>query len=811
MKRSLVFLVSFLIFSTFLFCYELTLVSKMESIYLAQNWITFINKIPLEGKLGEYQIKFIEQVNHKGFPLCEIYHLYPKGHILVPSYKEFPPVKSFSLISDFNSKSMGYEFSILEELKAAFEFLQSYSLGESKELEMSLRQNSIQWNKFVGIDLQGARLKEPEFKPRKSKADKKTFILKDIFGVKLETTTASPLLKTKWGQGEPYWNGCPTLGGYRCVVGCVATAMAQIMRYYKWPNNGEGSHSYYWSDGGEWLNADFSDSYDWDYMPNEKGDYDTARESEAVAELCYEAGVSVNMSYGTEGSSAYVSRVDDALKVYFNYSNAVRVVYRYYYSNVDEWFDVLKNQRDLSRPLEFAMYSPDDSGHAVVIDGYLVSDGLKQVHINMGWNGWYDAYYTLDNILEEGIFDFTDTFWQHAVIDIIPLSATQYTLTLTSSGGGTTDPTPGSYTYDEGTQVAISAIPDNGYEFSGWSGDASGTDNPLTIAMDSNKSIKANFVQQTAQYTLTITAVAGGTTNPAPGSYTYVEGTQVAITAIADGGYRFTGWSGDASGLTNPITVTMNSNKSVKANFIRQYTLTLISGNGGTTEPTPGEHVYDEGTEVTITAIAETNYRFGEWSGDASGTSNPITVTMNSDKSITASFIRLYKLYLASEEHGSTDPAPGEHIYDEGTEVSVTALPDTHYRFNGWSGDVSSEKKNDNPLTITMNSDKSLIASFQRIIYPPLNFTGEKVLNYSLSQDEYIDVLTWEANPDNENIEKYRIYLIEGESRSLLIELDVNTFKYWHRNVEKDTQYAYALIAVNNENREGDPAYISVK
>ena len=117
----------------------------------------------------------------------------------------------------------------------------------------------------------------------------------------------------------------------------------------------------------------------------------------------------------------------------------------------------------------------------------------------------------------------------------------------------------------------------------------------------------------------------------------------------------------------------------------------------------------------------------------------------------------------------------------------------------------------DNPLAITMNSDKSLTASFIRIIYPPLNLTGEKVLNYSLSQDEYINILTWEANPNNENIEKYRIYQMEGESRSLLIELDANTYKYWHRNVEKDKQYVYALIAVNNENREGDAAYISIK
>jgi|GEM_PF-5612987 len=71
---------------------------------------------------------------------------------------------------------------------------------------------------------------------------------------------------------------------------------------------------------------------------------------------------------------------------------------------------------------------------------------------------------------------------------------------------------------------------------------------------------------------------------------------------------------------------------------------------------------------------------------------------MNSDKSITANFIRQYKLALASEEHGTTDPIPGEHIYDEGTKVIVTAIPDTHYRFNGWSGNVPSGKENDNPI-----------------------------------------------------------------------------------------------------------------
>lgn len=250
-------------------------------------------------------------------------------------------------------------------------------------------------------------------------------------GEKLETVQANPLLSTQWSQDDPYWNWCPIFGAKRCYVGCTATAMAQIMRYYKWPKKGEGSHSYYWSKGSKALSADFSDSYDWDYMPNNAWEYDTNKEKEAVAELCYEAGISVDMAYGPEGSGAYVFDVDDALKTYFKYSDEARVVWRMDYKNANNFFNELKAQRDLSRPAEFAIYSVD-SGHAVVVDGYLITDGLKQVHINMGWGGYYDAYYTVDSIL-----DYTDAFWQHAVIDIFPFAEDQLpSISITSPQNG---------------------------------------------------------------------------------------------------------------------------------------------------------------------------------------------------------------------------------------------------------------------------------------------------------------------------------------------------------------------------------------
>jgi len=244
------------------------------------------------------------------------------------------------------------------------------------------------------------------------------------------------------------------------------------------------------------------------------------------------------------------------------------------------------------------------------------------------------------------------------------------------------------------------------------------------------------------------------------------------------------------------------------------HSLTLIAGKGGTTDPEPGTYNYCDGTEVTIKAIPDEGYGFSQWIGDVpygKENENPITITMDSDKWIKAKFILGYTLTISSGPGGATNPPPGAYAYPSGTEVTITARPDTHYRLSEWTGDVPSGKESNNPITITMNSNKSIKANFIRIIYPPSNFSGQKVLNRSLSQAEYINVLTWQAHPDNVNITKYRIYQVEDESQSLLVELNADTFQYWHRKVEKDRQYDYVLVAVNDEGREGDPAYITVQ
>jgi len=172
---------------------------------------------------------------------------------------------------------------------------------------------------------------------------------------------------------------------------------------------------------------------------------------------------------------------------------------------------------------------------------------------------------------------------------------------------------------------------------------------------------------------------------------------------------------------------------------------------------------------------------------------------------------KVYSLTIQAGSGGTTNPVPGKYVYTTITNVLVTAVPDTHFRFVSWTGNVPQNSVTNNPITLPVNSEKILHANFQRIIYPPISATGQKAINRSLSQREYINVITWQANPDNEDITRYRIYLINAGGEELIKELNAHTFEYWDKNVEKDTLYRYKLVAVNSNLREGDPVYLDLQ
>ena len=205
------------------------------------------------------------------------------------------------------------------------------------------------------------------------------------------TTVVAPLIQTQWDQDWPYNNLCPD----GTVTGCVATAMAQMMKYWNYPPTGIGMHSYEWS--GQTLSADFGSTiYDWDNMLNSYSSNSTEAQQNAVATLMFHCGVSVDMNYGpgwAGGSGAFAESIAGALINYFNYSPDTQLVYRASYSSND-WTNMIKAELDQNRPIVYCG-SGSGGGHAFVCDGY---NSSNYFHFNWGWSGFCDEYYSLNDL-----------------------------------------------------------------------------------------------------------------------------------------------------------------------------------------------------------------------------------------------------------------------------------------------------------------------------------------------------------------------------------------------------------------------------
>ncbi|MDD7318936.1 MAG: thiol protease/hemagglutinin PrtT [Prevotella sp.] len=213
------------------------------------------------------------------------------------------------------------------------------------------------------------------------------------------TPVVNPLLEdTEWGQDAPFNLKCPKYKNdegkdVNYYVGCVATAMAQIMRFHKYPEHGTGTYSYTSNVGT--LTADFgSTTYDWSKMPArlEKNNADQDQ-NDAVATLCSQLGISVNMTYMPGGSGAFSQMVTGALVKYFGYDKGMSYKVRDYYTT-PEWIQMIKNELNAGRPLYYSASNEDGmGGHAFVCDGY---DSNDFVHINWGWYGKSNGYFMVN-------------------------------------------------------------------------------------------------------------------------------------------------------------------------------------------------------------------------------------------------------------------------------------------------------------------------------------------------------------------------------------------------------------------------------
>lgn len=471
--------------------------------------------------------------------------------------------------------------------------------------------------------------------------------LRNGLGLEAKSTrSVSQLLTTTWNQAPYYNNLCPydEEAGELSVTGCVATAMAQVMKYWNWPLQGTGSHSYTCDEHPEYgtLSADFGNTtYDWNNMPDMLTEGSSSTEINAVATLMYHCGISVEMMYSASASGAYTITyegqleycTENALRDYFGYSDDLHGEYRsfeYEGENGDtllyeaysyyEWTGMLKNDLDASRPIIYTG-NGDAGGHAFVFDGY---DNNDLFHINWGWGGYGDGFFSVDALepIPGGIGGGGYVFntFQTAVFGVEPgftplnispshlqanadnctvsfsiyasnlqencsISCNQPWITLSSLTA------PGS---GQSTEITATIAQNN-----------SGTSRQATITITQGNLNKSILVTQAA-YTHTITAISE---NPEHGSVngggTYPAGAVVNLTAIANNGYRFSEWND--GNTDNPRRITVVGDATYTASFntiqgIEENTTTEIS-----IFPNPASNTINIISSVEISAVEITN------------------------------------------------------------------------------------------------------------------------------------------------------------------------------------------------------------
>lgn len=410
-------------------------------------------------------------------------------------------------------------------------------------------------------------------------------------------TAVGPLITTYWDQGYPYNYYCPynSLTGETTYTGCVATAMAQIMKYWNYPTHGYGSHSYSdWFYGN--ISANFDNTtYQWSSMPSSLNANSSQTQINAVATLMFHCGISVEMNYGIDGSSASVVYNDydgyhtycaeNALKNYFGYNSVIGRKRTGYYSD-SEWINLLK--WDLDDSIAILYKGQGSGGHAFVCDGYNYNNYF---HFNWGWSGAADAYYYINN-LNPNSNNFSE--YQSAVFGICPpinyISATS----SPSEGGSVT----GSGYYYTNRSCTVHATANAGYSFVNWTenGTQVSTNPSYTFIVDHDRTLKANFQRKNYIITTTANPTNGGSGTPIGGN-SYQYGQTCTVRAVANTDFLFVNWTENGAQVSTEAnyTFTVTRDRNLVANFQgQQYAISVSANpsNGGSVS-IPGELSYN--------------------------------------------------------------------------------------------------------------------------------------------------------------------------------------------------------------------------
>lgn len=350
-----IFLICLIIFPVMVFCYSYISESN-EAMVVANSWLNFLKS---KNNLLSMEINSSREIYFNGYEIGYLFNLEGTGYIFVPKYKYLPPIKAYSLSSNFDWENPGFAQDVVYELYTIYKDLEDLCGNlDSEECSKYFSQsNNLMWQELLNSEGFNQKIESSE----------------TIFAQRELAFT------TLWHQSNPFNMYCPLACGSPTPVGCVATAFAQIMKYYNWPPQGNGSHSYLWDGdgcGSQTLSANFSDPYDWENMPDSASSSSPQIQKEALAELSYEVGVALEIDYGRTGSAGEPYKAITAFPQYFYYDPSMQEVNRVSLSSDQEWFSKIVEEIDNNRPLEFTIVGYNEIspltivGHSVVIYGY---------------------------------------------------------------------------------------------------------------------------------------------------------------------------------------------------------------------------------------------------------------------------------------------------------------------------------------------------------------------------------------------------------------------------------------------------------
>jgi hypothetical protein len=643
--------------------------------------------------------------------------LEPTGFVLFSADDEAPPVKMYSTGGSF------------EELPD----------GLKRVLELELLEDSttITSNK---IRTNASLLKSKRFFEHWSYlASDVNQNSAEIFQTASEGTT---LLTTTWNQYAPYNYYAPAASGGddrndgRAPTGCVATALAQILRYHSFPSSVTSNHTYTDNSGYCQGTHSISDAgmgaYDWANMPSSISSSSSTAQKQAVGQLMYHCGVALESDYEADGTGAFDVNVPRALRTCFSYTSADLPLYNFDYTQA-QWYEKIKSDIDNGKPILYGMKSDNWGvpGHTAVCDGYRNGN---EMHLNLGAldPNSQPAWYNLDTVTAGGctwtIHDAVFNITPNATLTVNSSGASSVSIASSTGHGGTTNYTK---TVSLGTSVTLTAPSTaGGMAFTGWTGDVTNSSQTISFSMNGTKTITANYAVPSQNRTLTLTSLTsnvpisvspsdttGMNSGVTPFTRTYAVGTAVTLTPpLSINGINFQKWQKDGTDFSgNTIlatTVTMDTS----------HTMTVIYP---APDATPDQFTFFAQTEVPLNTTVTSNTII------VSGINSPASITITGG--------------TYSIQYGTYTSAPG--TVTNGASVSVRQTSSGNYlsvtnatlTIGGVNGTFSVTTTSASPIRVDLNGDgtvdvKDLAMLADQWLQPPgtpsADFVPDNTVNF---------------------------------------------------------------------------------